>query len=86
MGTGVMIEASIFASTGNIAQLAGSMFALPFSADDLVTVSTTNFIKSSKNLSSSGDIVMIIHKAYGLGAMFRDGSTIDIYARLNWRR
>lgn len=70
MGTGVMIGAGIFALTGQIAQLAGSYFALSFVLGAIVTsFSAYSYIKMSNAWPSSGGIAMILQKAYGPGAV-----------------
>ncbi len=70
MGTGVMIGAGIFALTGQIAQLAGSYFALSFVLGAIVTsFSAYSYIKMSNAWPSSGGIAMILQKAYGPGAI-----------------
>jgi len=70
MGTGVMIGAGIFALTGQIAQLAGSYFALSFVFGAIVTsFSAYSYIKMSNAWPSSGGVAMILQKAYGPGAI-----------------
>ena len=65
MGTGVMIGASIFALTGQIAQLAGSLFPLSFVAAAIVTAfSAYTYIKMLNAFPSAGGIGMILKKAY----------------------
>ncbi|UWQ90384.1 APC family permease [Rhodobacteraceae bacterium M382] len=70
MGTGVMIGAGIFALTGQIAQLAGTLFPLAFIAGAVVTgFSAYSYIKMSNAWPSAGGIAMILEKAYGPGAI-----------------
>ena len=70
MGTGVMIGAGIFALTGQIAQLAGSYFALSFVLGAMITsLSAYSYIKMSNAWPSSGGVAMILQKAYGPGAI-----------------
>ncbi len=70
MGTGVMIGAGILALTGQIAQLAGSYFALSFLLGAIITsFSAYSYIKMSSAWPSSGGIAMILQKAYGPGAL-----------------
>ena len=66
MGTGVMIGAGIFALTGQIAELAGPLFALSFVAGAIVSAfSAYTYIKMSNAFPSAGGIGMILKKAYG---------------------
>jgi len=66
MGTGVMIGAGIFALTGQIAELTGSLFPLSFIAGAVVTAfSAYTYIKMSNAYPSAGGIGMILTKAYG---------------------
>ena len=70
MGTGVMIGAGIFALTGQIAELAGSLFPLSFIVGAIVTAfSAYSYIKMSNAWPSSGGIAMILQKAYGPGSI-----------------
>lgn len=66
MGTGVMIGAGILVLTGQIAQLAGSLFPLAFLAAGIVTAfSAYSYIKMSNAYPSAGGIAMFLEKAYG---------------------
>ncbi|MEO9612816.1 MAG: APC family permease [Nitratireductor sp.] len=66
MGTGVMIGAGILALTGQIAELAGSWFALSFLLGAVVTgFSAYSYVKVSNAHPSSGGIAMILQRAYG---------------------
>lgn len=70
MGTGVMIGAGILALTGQIAELAGSLFPLVFLAAAIVTAfSAYSYIKMSNAYPSAGGIGMFLEKAYGRGTM-----------------
>lgn len=49
MGTGVMIGAGIFALTGQVAELAGSLFPLAFLAGAVITgFSACSYVKMSR--------------------------------------
>lgn len=66
MGTGVMIGAGIFALTGQVAELAGSLFPLSFLVAAVVTgFSAHSYIKLSNAFPSAGGIGMYLLKAYG---------------------
>lgn len=66
MGTGVMIGAGILALTGQIAELAGSLFPLAFLAGAVVSgFSAYTYVKVSNAYPSAGGIGMILTKAYG---------------------
>ncbi|MFZ1539783.1 MAG: APC family permease [Chromatiaceae bacterium] len=68
MGTGVMIGAGIFALTGQVAELAGTLFPIAFLvAAMVVAFSAYSYIKMSNAYPSSGGIVMYLEKAYGPG-------------------
>ncbi len=70
MGTGVMIGAGIFALTGQVAELSGSLFPLAFLAAAVISgFSAYSYIKVSNAYPSAGGIAMILHKAYGHSAM-----------------
>ncbi len=70
MGTGVMIGAGILALTGQIAELAGSLFPLAFLAAAVVTAfSAYSYVKMSNAYPSAGGIGMFLEKAYGRGVM-----------------
>lgn len=66
MGTGVMIGVGIFALTGQIAELAGPLFPLPFVVGAIATAfSAYIYIKMSNAYPSVGCIAMILENAYG---------------------
>ncbi|WP_430404291.1 APC family permease [Hyphomonas sp.] len=66
MGTGVMIGAGIFALTGQVAELAGSLFPLAFFVAAVISgFSAYSYIKVSNAYPSAGGIAMILKKAYG---------------------
>jgi amino acid transporter len=66
LGTGVMIGAGIFALTGQMAQMTGSLFPLAFlSAAVIVTFSAYSYVKMSNAFPSAGGIAMYLKKAYG---------------------
>lgn len=70
MGTGVMIGAGILALTGQIAELAGSLFPLAFLAAAVVTAfSAYSYVKMSNAYPSAGGIGMFLEKAYGRGVI-----------------
>lgn len=70
MGTGVMIGAGILALTGQIAELAGSLFPLAFLAAAVVTaLSAYSYVKLSNAFPSAGGIGMFLEKAYGRSTM-----------------
>lgn len=70
MGTGVMIGAGIFALTGQIAELSGSIFPLVFMAAGLVAaVSAYGYVRMANAYPSAGGIAMFLTKAYGPGAV-----------------
>ncbi len=70
MGTGVMIGAGILALTGQIAELAGSLFPIVFIAAAIVTAfSAYSYVKMSNAYPSAGGIGMFLEKAYGRGVM-----------------
>ncbi len=61
-----MIGASIFALTGQIAELAGPLFPLSFVMGAIVTAfSAYTYIKMSNAFPSAGGVGMILTKAYG---------------------
>lgn len=65
LGTGVMIGAGIFALTGQMAQMTGSLFPLAFlAAAVIVSFSAYSYIKISNAFPSAGGIGMYLHKAY----------------------
>ena len=66
LGTGVMIGAGIFALTGQMAQMTGSL--LPYvhiSAAVIVVFSAYSYVKMSNAYPSAGGIAMYLKKAYG---------------------
>jgi amino acid transporter len=66
LGTGVMIGAGIFALTGQMAQMTGSLFPLAFlSAALIVIFSAYSYVKMSNAYPSAGGIAMYLKKAYG---------------------
>ncbi len=66
LGTGVMIGAGIFALTGQMAQMTGSLFPLAFlSAAVIVIFSAYSYVKMSNAYPSAGGIGMYLKKAYG---------------------
>lgn len=66
LGTGVMIGAGIFALTGQMAQITGSLFPLAFlSAAVIVIFSAYSYVKMSNAYPSAGGIGMYLLKAYG---------------------
>lgn len=66
MGTGVMIGAGIFALTGQVAELAGSLFPWAFLAAAMVTgFSAYTYVKMSNAYPSAGGIAKFLEKAYG---------------------
>ncbi|MEQ8833547.1 MAG: APC family permease [Miltoncostaeaceae bacterium] len=70
MGTGVMIGAGIFALTGQIAELSGSIFPLIFMAAAIVAgVSAYGYVRMANAYPSAGGIAMFLTKAYGPGAV-----------------
>jgi amino acid transporter len=70
LGTGVMIGAGIFALTGQIAELAGSLFPAAFLAAAVVSgFSAYSYVKMSRAWPSAGGIAMFLEKAYGETAM-----------------
>ncbi len=66
LGTGVMIGAGIFALTGQMAEMTGSLFPLAFfSAALVVAFSAYSYVKMSNAYPSAGGIAMYLKKAYG---------------------
>ena len=66
LGTGVMIGAGIFALTGQMAQMTGSLFPLAFlSAAFIVSFSAYSYVKLSNAYPSAGGIAMYLKEAYG---------------------
>ena len=65
-----MIGAGIFALTGQVAELAGSLFPLAFLVGAVITgFSAYSYIKMSNAYPSAGGIAMILEKAYGRGTV-----------------
>jgi len=66
LGTGVMIGAGIFALTGQMAEMTGSLFPLAFlSAALIVSLSAYSYVKLSNAYPSAGGIAKYLEKAYG---------------------
>jgi amino acid transporter len=66
LGTGVMIGAGIFALTGQMAEMTGSLFPIAFlSAALIVSFSAYSYVKMSNAYPSAGGIAMYLEKAYG---------------------
>ena len=66
LGTGVMIGAGIFALTGQMAEMTGSLFPLAFLSSALiVSFSAYSYVKLSNAYPSAGGIGMYLEKAYG---------------------
>ncbi len=81
MGTGVMIGAGILALTGQIAELAGSLFPLAFLAAAVVTAfSAYSYVKLSNAYPSAGGIAMFLQKAYGSGVMTAAGALLMYFS------
>ncbi len=81
MGTGVMIGAGILALTGQIAELAGSLFPLAFLAAAVVTAfSAYSYVKLSNAYPSAGGIAMFLKKAYGKGVMTAAGALLMYFS------
>lgn len=81
MGTGVMIGAGILALTGQIAELAGTLFPLVFLAAAVVTVfSAYSYVKLSNAYPSAGGIAMFLQKAYGKGVMTAVGALLMYFS------
>ncbi len=81
MGTGVMIGAGMLALTGQIAELAGSLFPLAFLAAAVVTgFSAYSYVKLSNAYPSAGGIAMFLQKAYGKGVMTAAGALLMYFS------
>ncbi len=81
MGTGVMIGAGILALTGQIAELAGSLFPLAFLAAAVVTAfSAYSYVKLSNAYPSAGGIAIFLQKAYGKGLMTAAGALLMYFS------
>ncbi len=81
MGTGVMIGAGILALTGQIAELAGSLFPLAFFAAAIVTgFSAYSYVKLSNAFPSAGGIGMFLQKAYGKGLVTAVGALLMYFS------
>lgn len=66
LGTGVMIGAGIFSLTGQMAEMAGSLFPFAFLAAALVvSFSAYSYVKMASTYPSAGGIGMFLHRAYG---------------------
>jgi len=66
LGTGVMIGAGIFALTGQMAEMTGSLFPLAFLSSALiVSFSAYSYVKLSNAYPSAGGIAMYLQKVYG---------------------
>ena len=66
LGTGVMIGAGIFSLTGQMAEMAGSIFPYAFlAAAFVVSVSAHSYVILARAYPSAGGIGMFLHKAYG---------------------
>jgi len=66
LGTGVMIGAGIFALTGQMAEMTGSLFPLAFlSAALIVSFSAYSYVKLSNAYPSAGGIAMYLKESYG---------------------
>jgi len=66
MGTGVMIGAGIFALTGQVAEVAGSLFPMAFLLAAVISAfSAYTYIKVTSKYPSAGGIAMILERAYG---------------------
>lgn len=66
LGPGVMIGAGIFALTGQMAQMTGSLFPLAFlSAALIASLSAYSYVKLSNAYPSAGGIAIYLEKAYG---------------------
>ncbi len=81
LGTGVMIGAGILALTGQIAELAGTLFPLAFLAAAVVTgFSAYSYVKLSNAYPSAGGIAMFLQKAYGKGIMTAVGALLMYFS------
>ena len=81
MGTGVMIGAGILALTGQIAELAGTLFPIVFLAAAVVTAfSAYSYVKLSNAYPSAGGIAMFLQKAYGKGVMTAVGALLMYFS------
>jgi amino acid transporter len=81
MGTGVMIGAGILALTGQMAELAGSLFPLAFLAAAVVTAfSAYSYVKLSNAYPSAGGIGMFLQKAYGRGIVTAVGALLMYFS------
>lgn len=77
MGTAVIIGAGIFVLTGQIAELAGSLFPLAFLVAALVTAfSAYSYIKLSNAFPSAGGIARFLKEAYGPGTITAAGALL----------
>lgn len=63
LGTGVMIGAGIFALTGQMAEMTGSLFPLAFlAAAIIVSFSAYSYVKMSNTYPSAGGLACICKK------------------------
>jgi len=68
MGTSVIIGAGIFALTGQIAELAGSLFPFAFIVAAIISFfSAYSYVKLSNKFPNAGGIAMYLKQAYGPG-------------------
>lgn len=66
LGTGVMVGAGIFALTGQMAEMTGSLFPLAFLSSALIVgFSAYSYVKLSNAFPSAGGIAMYLEQAYG---------------------
>jgi len=66
LGTGVMIGAGIFALTGQMVEMTGSLLSLAFlSVALIVSFSAFSYVKLSNAYPSAGGIAKYLEKAYG---------------------
>ena len=81
LGTSVMIGAGILVLTGQIAELAGSLFPLAFLAAAVVTAfSAYSYVKLSNAYPSAGGIAMFLQKAYGKGTIAAAGALLMYFS------
>jgi len=81
MGTAVIIGAGIFVLTGQIAELAGSLFPLAFLVAAVVTsFSAYSYIKLSNAFPSAGGIARYLKEAYGPGVITAVGALLMYFS------
>ncbi len=81
MGTAVIIGAGIFALTGQIAELAGSLFPVAFLVAAVITAfSAYSYVKLSNAYPSAGGIAMFLEKAYGRGTITAVGALLMYFS------